>query len=673
MAVLFALGCEEGAPPYAAPEATPVAGTTGSGLCDPGRVTLRRLNRTEYDNTVRDLLGDESRPAREFPDDDVGAGFDNIGDVLSVSPLHIERYEAAAEKLVDQALRVAAPPTTLTIEAEEVGADVGAAHRDTGWNLWSNGELVVEAVLPDDAEYVIRVGAWGQQAGPEPVRMVVSFDRVEVARFDVEAVGPAPEIYEHRLRTSAGGHSIAVAFVNDYYQPDADEDRNLILDYVEIEGPYGADVPGSETRDRIMVCEPADDRDVACAGRVLAEFGRRAWRRPLSDDELRRLVALVRLAVESGDSIVVGVKLAMRALLLSPNFLYRVELDPDPNSADPHPLSDFELATRLSYFLWSTTPDDPLLDAAEAGRLQDPEGLLAQVRRMLADERAEALVENFAAQWLYVRAFDEHHPDYNYFPDFDDELRASMRQETLRFFREFLRDNLPVPSLMRTDFTWADARLADHYGLELPDPAGEGFQRVETVGVRGGLLTLGSVLTVTSFPTRTSPVRRGKWVLEQLLCSGPPPPPPGVEAELGEVDGGASLRERLAQHREKAECATCHDLMDPIGLGMENFDGVGAAREEPVDSSGELPDGRSFAGVVELSEILGADPRFASCFTDKLWVYALGRERQPYDACALGAVKARSAEQEHRMADLVELIATAPSFTQRRGEPEEEE
>ena len=690
-AAALSWGCEEGAPPASDPSVVPAGEGEGEGegegggeeVCDPGRVTLRRLNRTEYDNTMRDLLGDETRPAREFPDDDIGYGFDNIGDVLSISPLHFERYEAAAEQLVDAALRQAEPATTRTFEAEEVGADVGAAYRESGWNIWSNGELVVDVVLPDDATYIVRVGAFGQQAGPDPVRMVVSMDRVEIARHDVLAEGPQPEIYETRVQTTAGGHSFSVAFINDFYQPDdpdpRNRDRNLILDYLEIDGPHDARVAGSEVRDRIMVCEPEDDRDVGCAARVVDGFARRAWRRPLSGDELRGLVDLVRLAVEEGDDIVTGIKLALRASLLSPHFLFKVELDADPGSVEPHRLTDHELATRMSYFLWATTPDDALAAAADAGALGTDEGVRAEVRRMLADPRSSALVDHFAGQWLFVRALDDHFPDYNYFPDFDDELRASMKQETLLFFREFLRSDRPLTEMMTADFAFIDERLALHYELDLDGEAVDGapgFQRVDVTGTaRGGLLGLGSVLTVTSFPTRTSPVRRGKWVLEQLMCAPPPPPPAGVEGELDDVDPNASLRERLAQHRADPTCATCHDQMDPIGLGMEAFDGIGAFRTmhggRPVDASGRLPDGQAFVGTRALAAALATDRRFTDCFAQKMFVYALGRGNEPADHCELRRLRAAFGEADHRVSDLVASMATSRSFTHRRGEPPE--
>ncbi len=644
-----------------------------SEVCDPGRVTLRRLNRTHYDNTVRDLLGDESRPARSFPDDDIGHGFDSLGDVLSVSPLHIERYEASAQSLVEATLRRPVPREAMRYEAEVVGADVGAAFRDLGWNLWSNGEMSFEVFVRDEADYIIDVGAFGQQAGPDPVSMALLVDRNEVQRFDVEGTFIAPGIYSHRLRLEPGGHRIGVAFLNDYYAPDApdpqDRDRNLIVDYVEVDGPIDPAFDPAR-RAQVMGCEPAGPDDLDCAREVVTTFARRAWRRPLEAEEAERLMSLVQLAIDEGDDVEVGIQLALRATLLSPHFIYRVELDADPTSAEPHRLSDHELATRLAYFIWSSTPDEALLAAADAGALQDAAKLSEQIARMLDDPKAKALVEDFGDQWLHTRAMLDVAPDYNYFPDFDDALRASMITEARLYLGEFFEGNQDLRELMRGQFTYLDERLASHYGL--PAPEGGAFRRVDLEGsARGGLLTLGSVLTVTSFPTRTSPVKRGKWVLEQLLCTPPPAPPPGVEAELGEVDSQASLRERLAQHRQDPTCAACHDAMDPIGLGMESFDGIGAYT--PVDSSGELPDGQRFDGAVELAGILAEDERLTDCASEKLFIHALGRGPEPSDHCGLTQLREAWGDEGYGARDLVHLMAASRAFTHRRGEPKEEE
>lgn len=659
---------------------------------DPGRVTLRRLNNTEYDRTVADLVGDTTQPARAFPQDDIGYGFDNIGDVLSVTPVHLEGYEAAAERLVAAAIKVPTPAGDLDFEAEEVGSETGAMVRGEFWNLWSNGEIVTAVDLPETGTYILKARAAGQQAGPDPAQMAILFDGQAVATVDVANGQDAFAWFEHTLHAEAGAHSFGVAFLNDYYAPDdpdpAQRDRNLIVDVLRVSGPYDVVAAPDEVRQRIMVCEPAGDDDTDCAREVVAGFAAKAWRRPVEAAEVDRLMGLVQLAQGEGDSVHVGLALALQATLLSPHFVFKVELDAEPEDLTPHRLSEHELATRLSYFLWSTMPDAALRAAADEGRLSDPVELERQVRRMLADPKAENLVDDFAAQWLYVRAMDDHHPDYNDFPDFDDDLRAAMKTETRLFFRDALFADRPLSALMRAEHTFADARLAAHYGFdwaagEAVEGLPEGWRRFALDGTeRSGLLSLGSVLTVTSFPTRTSPVRRGKWVLEQLLCDEPPPPPPGVEADLGDVDANASLRERLAQHRENPMCATCHDRMDPIGLGMDTFDGVGTFRthtaDGEIDASGELPDGTLFDGPTELAALLADDARLGRCFTEKLSIYALGRGADAaYDRCNLYQLDTALAADEHRLMTAIVHLTQADSFTHRRGElppdPEDED
>lgn len=818
---------EPEAPPEPEPDPEPALDPE---CADPGRITIRRLNRVEYDNTVRDLLGDDSRPAQNFPEDDIGYGFDNIGDVLSISPVHVAQYEAAAEALVGRAVEAPAVRTERVYEAEEIGAMIGAAYRgeywnlwtngsidiieqfpvagryavrvrafatqagdeparmtlaldgavaetfdvlaaaeapewyalevdipagghtlsvafvndftdpehpdralrdrnliidaividgpigeaapavveqvfeaeevmgDVGgvagdaWNLWSRGELHVDLNLPHGGEYDLRVRAWGQQAGPDPVRMTIAFDGQLVDTLDVEATRAAPEWYVRRVEAGPGAHTVSVGFINDYYMPDdpdpANRDRNLLIDAIVVEGPFGAvaapDPAEPAERSPYFVCELEGQDDFGCARQIVSAFATTAWRRPVESDEIDRLMALVRLAREHGDPIIEGIRLAFRGVLLSPHFVYKVELDPDPSSLTPHRLTEHELATRLSYFLWSTMPDDRLRGLADEGRLSDPEVLDAEVQRMLADPKAEALVEHFAGQWLFVRAMHDVAPDYAYFPEFDDLLRGAMIVEATTAYRALVRENAPLTRLMDFETTWLNPRLATHYGIDyetgVEDPeAPPGFRRFDLAGTgRAGVLTLGSTLTVTSFPTRTSPVKRGKWVLEQLMCDEPPPPPPGVEAELGDVDQEAPLRERLAQHRENPDCAVCHDAMDPIGLGLENFDGIGAWRdmmgEHPVDASGVLPDGTAFVGATELADILKGDRRLYTCFQDQIVTYALGsgvdRIRDRGQRQCLSSMADDLDAVDWRMQDVARVLVQSPRFTMRRGEPE---
>ncbi len=381
------------------------------------------------------------------------------------------------------------------------------------------------------------------------------------------------------------------------------------------------------------------------------------------------------MALGEGESVEQGLELAIRGILLSPHFIYRPELDDDPSSTEPHLLNDYELASRLSYFLWSSMPDAALFDAAATGRLQDEAGLRAEVDRMLSDPKAQSLVDNFAGQWLRIRSLDDHVPDYATFPNWDDSLRDSMGQESKLFFGDFLRGDVPMDQLLLTDFTYLNDRLAAHYGL--PFDLGPEFERVSLgpTDTRFGLLTLGSLLTVTSAPTRTSPVKRGVWILEQLLCSEPPPPPPGVEGLPQDGMSGGTLREQLEQHRADPTCASCHNVMDPLGLGLEHYDAVGAYRTEdrgfPVDATGELVTGETFVDAREMAALIQADNRFDVCVVEKLFLYALGRPASTPEHPFLEEIAESAAQSGSELPELIKLIATSEPFRTRRGTLEE--
>ena len=595
---------------------------------DPGRVTLRRLNNAEYNNTVRELLGLDVRPADTFPPDDYGYGFNNIADVLTISPLLFEMYEKSAHELIDAALQVSSGSRKIAFEAESADATVGAASGDF-WNLWSNGELGRQVQLPEAGRYRVRVRAYGQQAGPDPARMELLSGVTVLQTFDVTATQASPGIYEYTGRFAAGAQRLAVGFINDYYEADTRADRNLLVDWIEIEGPLDA-VTTSATRSRVMTCEPAAQDDLDCARQILDAFALQAWRRPASTAEIDRLLDFIDEAKGQGEDWERGVRHALKAILLSPKFIFKVEQDQPQQADKPYVISQFELATRLSYFLWSTKPDDVLLSLAALGKLDDPQTLRAQVKRMLSDERAVALLDNFATQWLYIDAILEVTPDYQVFPDYSPELARDMREETRRFVWSLIEQDEPLTDLLLARRTYLNRRLAQHYGIE--GVTSESHVPVELAPQtrRRGLLTHGGLLTARSYPNRTSPVLRGVWVLEQLMCDSPPPPPPDVEGLRDEgVDPNATLRERLEAHRAQATCFACHAVMDPIGFGLENYDGTGAWRElendKPVDSFGELPDGRSFSGALELAEVLAADEKFFECAAEKMLIYALGR------------------------------------------------
>jgi uncharacterized protein DUF1592/uncharacterized protein DUF1588/uncharacterized protein DUF1587/uncharacterized protein DUF1585/uncharacterized protein DUF1595 len=508
------------------------------GQRDPGRVTIRRLNRAEYTRTVRDLLGIDFPAEEQFPSDDVGYGFDNIGDVLSLPPMLLEKYLAAAERIAGEAL--------------------------------------------------------------------------------------APK----------------------------GEGRKRLLPF-EIVGEGGRKLP--------------------IAREALSRFAGRAYRRPATAAEVDRILAL-HAAGDSDGGFEAGIRLAVTAILTSPHFLFRVEIDPQPESLTPRALGDFELASRLSYFLWGSMPDDELFDLAGRGELAKGPVISAQARRMLADPKSSALVDDFAGQWLQLRNLRTATPDRKLFPSFDEDLRAAMRKETELFFQTVMREDRSVLEFLDSDWTFLNERLARHYGIA--GVAGKEFRRVALAdSPRGGVLTQASVLTVTSNPTRTSPVKRGKWVLEQLLGAPPPPPPPGVP-ELPEGKKAAltgTLRQRMEKHREDPACATCHKGMDPLGFGLENFDAIGAFRDKegdkPLDVSGVLPDGRTFAGPRELKAVLQGDAAaFRRCLVEKMLTFALGRGLEDGDRAAVERISSSLAWDGNRFSSLVIEIVNSDPFRLRRGE-----
>jgi Protein of unknown function (DUF1592)/Protein of unknown function (DUF1588)/Protein of unknown function (DUF1585)/Protein of unknown function (DUF1587)/Protein of unknown function (DUF1595)/Ca-dependent carbohydrate-binding module xylan-binding/Planctomycete cytochrome C len=657
---------------------------------DPGRVTIRRLNRAEYNNTIRDLVGVDFHPADDFPSDDVGYGFDNIGDVLSMPPILLEKYLAAAEMISEEAI-VAASSSKGMVKAwtgETLGPNAGGSPRDDGaLVLTSEGEIVVNYQFPRNAHFLIRVRAAGDQAGPDPVRMAVRIDGKELKRFDITAPTGKFQDFQLRQNLRGGMRRLSIAFLNDYYKPDAPDpkqrDRNLIVESIEIEGPlYSAGDPLPESHRRIVFTTPKGGSDVSRAAKAILErFASRAFRRPVSEGEVAKLTKLVELAIQKGDPFERGIQLAIQAVLISPQFLFRVELGSlgsststaVGNAAKIEWIGDFELASRLSYFLWSSAPDDELWRTAVSGSLRSGDTLDKQVRRMLRDPKAQALVENFAGQWLQLRNLRSLNPDRGRFPNFDDKLREAMIRETELFFGAVMRGDSSILDLIDSDFTYVNERLARHYGIA--GIKGEQFRRVKLKGrERGGLVTQASILTVTSNPTRTSPVKRGRWVLEQLLGTPPPPPPPNVPVLTDDSKAltAATLRLRMEQHRSKASCAVCHNKLDPLGFGLENFDAIGGWRDQDggvtVDSSGKLPSGESFRGPGELKAVLKAHRSdFTRCLTEKMLTYALGRGLEEYDRCAVEQIVKSLESNRYRFSALVLGIVKSDPFQKRRG------
>lgn len=649
---------------------------------DPGRVTIRRLNRAEYNNTVRDLVGIDFKPAADFPSDDTGYGFDTIGDVLSVPPVLLEKYLAAAQKILDAAIvtEESTKPKTRRVNGVNLEAVASTENMNRGWvKVHREGDVLLKHKFPLDGDYKIKVRVAGQQAGPDPVKIALKFNGKTLQTNEIRAVQDKPDEIEITVPVNAGEHKAAVAYLNNYVKNDDPDpnnrDRNLLLHWMEITGPFNAQ-PASlpDTHKRIFVCEPNHTNTTACAEQVIRNFARRAFRRPLADDEVQRLSKFATRAVEDGYSFANGIKVALSAVLVSPHFLFRGEIQPEPNNpTSVHSINEHALASRLSYFLWSSMPDDELFALADAGKLRA--NLDLQIKRMLASPKSQALADNFAGQWLQTRNLLLMTPDEELFPEWDEELRVAMARETELFFEHILRDDKPLLDFIAADYTFVNERLANHYGLK--GVTGKDFQKVSLRGTkRSGVLTHGSVLTLTSNPTRTSPVKRGKWVLENLLGTPPPPAPPDVP-ELEEAKGKqltGSLRQRLEQHREDPTCASCHARMDPIGFGLENFNAIGGWRlkdgTSPVEPAGQLVTGEEFQGPEDLSKVLLSKKRdeFLRCISEKMLTYALGRGLEYYDKCALDQISANLGQHNYRFSALVAEVAKSVPFQKRRGE-----
>jgi len=653
---------------------------------DPGRVTMRRLNRAEYNNTIRDLLGIDFHPADDFPSDDVGYGFDNIGDVLTLPPLLMEKYLEAAETIARQAIvtGTTAEGPLKAWDTDALPSQAGGVPIDGARVLTSRGQISVDFTAPYAGEYTLKARAFGQQAGPEPARMAFLIDGKAVAQVDVSATHEQAEVYEAKARLEAGHRRFSVSFLNDYYNPKSTDpklagDRNLVVESLELHettDPKERKPPESHTR--ILFKSPTRETRDQCVREIIERFASRAFRRPVTPGEVARLVKLVDLVEQSGDSFEQGIQVAVEAVLVSPQFLFRVEIDPRRQAKDKspvalsHPINDFELASRLSYFLYSSLPDDELWQLALAGKLKEGDNLEKQVRRMLRDPKSRALVDQFATQWLQIRNLKSANPDRKQFPAFDEPLREAMQEETERFFEHVMREDQSILDFIEADYTFLNERLAQHYGI--PKVEGTDFRRVSLGGntQRGGILTQASILTVTSDPSRTSPVKRGKWILEQILGTPPPPPPPDVP-ELKE-DGAqlsGSLRQRMEQHRSNPSCASCHARMDPLGFAFENYNAIGAWRDQdgpyPVDSSGTLPSGQSFEGPEGLKAILKEKrENFARCLAEKMLTFAIGRGMEEPDRCSLDLIVSGLESDEYRFSRLVLEIVKSEPFQKRK-------
>jgi cytochrome c553 len=665
---------------------------------NPGRPAVHRLNRAEYSNAIRDVLALDIQPGSALPVDDSGYGFDNIGDVLSVSPALLEKYMSAA-RLIS---RLAVGNTGIKPSVEEIPArrdTPGGGGRERNERVSddlpfdSRGGFSFRYYFPVDAEYTIRVklnqGGAGQNSPPLEVRQPiaaglrtigVAFLR-ESAKAEVAVPGGRVGVIPAAGQPMGRGQS----------QP---AELDLRLDGVKLKrfqvperanppqvtgislgGPYNVTGAGdTPSRARIFVCRPAAAaEEEPCARTVLATTARRAFRRPVTDADLKPLLAFYRSGRSERD-FDFGIEKALRAMLVSPDFLFRIEEDPRGSAPGTvYRISDVELASRLSFFLWSSGPDDQLLDLAEKGKLKDPVVLEQQVRRLLEDPRSESLVSNFAGQWLYTRGLAQQKPDPDAFPEFDESLRQAFQRETELFFQNILREDRSVMELLDANYTFLNQRLAEHYGI--PNIYGPQFRKVTLADPnRGGLLGQGSILTVTSYPNRTSVVQRGKWILDNLLGSPPPPPPLVVPELVPHANDGRllTMREQMEQHRSNAICSSCHARMDPIGFALENYDGVGKWRDQdggsPIDASGKLPGGVQFEKPAGLKKLLVASyhDQFDNTVTEKLLTYALGRGLEYYDKPAVRAISRLAARDDYRISALISAIVKSTPFQMRR-------
>ena len=654
---------------------------------DPGRVTLRRLNRVEYNNTVRDLVGVDLSPADRFPQDDVGYGFDNIGDVLSLPPVLWERYLNAAEAVLDEAI-VAGPrsPKTYRFGPTQLRGHDGNESLAT---LASNRTMTASVLVQFPGKYRFRVHGYGQPSATVSPKMSLLLDGKTLEEVEVENGKGSPKWFEVTVDATVGRHQLGVAFLNDHYREWMEdetrpngravknkkvEDRNLHVLGIEWIGPEaGAVVELPPSHRQIFAPRKPGMTEVVAAEAVVGAFATRAFRRPVAADELERLMGLYRQMRGQDESFEAGVRHALTAVMVSPHFLFRGELQVDPdNPKSVHPVDEYALASRLSYFLWSSMPDEVLFDLASRKRLRKE--LRTQVTRMLDDPRSSALTEHFAGQWLQLRTLEILSPDSVKFPGFDGDLRQAMRRETELLFETIVRENRPVGEFLTADYTFVNERLARHYGID--GVQGSEFVRVSAAKAsRGGVLTHASILTLTSNPTRTSPVKRGKWVMENILGTPPPPPPPGVPSlESKELKG--TLRERMEQHRKDPTCASCHERMDTIGFAFEHFDGVGQYRSDdegaPLETGGELPGGLKFVDHRELNARLAQDrgADFMRCLSEKLLTYALGRGVEYYDRPAVDQIQVRLRKGGGRFQELLLAVVESVPFQMRRGEGE---
>jgi mono/diheme cytochrome c family protein len=684
---------------------------------DAGRVTVRRLNRLEYNNTIRDLVGVDIKPAAEFPEDDVGDGFDNIGEVLSLPPLLMEKYIIAADQILDKA--TITEQCVFHAEAEDwktmedgkekapatPAADEPKAKGPAGATLVTASEVRGFFNFPADGRYTFKIKAGADQAGNEPASLGLKVDDKLMKDGKVTATKTGPGVVSFAVDVKRGMRAISVAFLNPFEEaplpPPSDKPgtakppaaavpprpagpakppakprvRSVLVDCIDVTGPPTPSMP--ETHRKIFFVKPDQKLSKTDAAKqIISRFASRAYRRPVSDAQLERLMKLFEVAEKNGQVFEESVRLALKGVLISPSFLFRAEPDrPTKDANGAYALDNYEIASRLSYFLWSSMPDEALFEQAKQGKLTEPSVLAQETQRLLKDPKARALVDSFGGQWLKLNKINYIEPDLKIFPEFTPEMRKALYDETATYFEMIMREDRSVLEFIDSDYAYLNDKLAKLYGI--PGVNGPNLRKVQlTDRNRGGLLGQGAILAITSMPTRTSPVKRGKWVLEQLLNDPPPPPPPMVEALEKQSDTAEvhnlSLRAKMERHRTDPVCNSCHKVMDAIGFGLENFDAMGRWREKDgngnaLDTAGKMPSGAGFRSPSELKGVFMSNKdKFARCVTEKMLTYALGRGMEYYDEATVDKI-AKSLEQNgYRFSVLVTEITRSYPFLYRR-------
>ena len=658
---------------------------------NPGRSVPHRLNRAEFANAVRDFLDLNINVEELLPNDPAsGHGFDNIADVLTLSPVLMERYISAAKIISHMAVGNINQPVQVKTYLLPDNLDQND-RVDDSLPFASRGGSAFQHYFPVDGEYILRVRLHSIPVGiyagnidgfSKPQQLDVRLDNALIERFKVGGDEQDAVTLEVRTRVKAGMRNIGVSFLRDTTKTEVIRKYRLDGEYggatvelVEVDGPHRISGPGdTPSRRKIFSCQPeSKNEELACANQIITDLATLAYRRPVKDIDVKRLANLYRAGREQGD-FNSAIALTIQGILISPDFLFRVETDPEniePGIA--HTISDLELASRLSFFLWSSIPDRELLDIAAQGRLRDQKILGQQLQRMLTDPRSRALTQNFASQWLHVRNIDLlSPPDPSVFPEFNANLKTAFKKEIELLFNHVIEEDRSILDFLSADYSFLNERLANHYGIS--GVHGNHFRKVILPDEkRWGLLGKGAVLTVTSYATRTSPTLRGKWVLDNILGTPPPPPPPDVPSLKEDPQSKKmSMRERMAQHRTNPVCASCHNLMDPLGLALENFDAIGTYREvntdkSPIDASGVLPNGIEFTGSAELREALWAGrEQFIGTFVERMLIYALGRGLESYDMRAVRKIIRESAKQDHRWSSVVMQVVQSQPFQMRR-------